>query len=143
MSGEVTGELKNTMYLIDTNIWLERLLEQEKTELAQKFLDKTPSDQLFLSDFTFHSLGVILTRIGENETFIQLTNDLFIEGNVHLKRILPEDMKEVTNAISHFGLDFDDAYQYVLAYKHNLTLVTFDKDFDKTDISNQSPAQLI
>jgi len=29
-------------------------------------------------------------------------------------------------------LDFDDAYQYALAEKHDLIIVSFDSDFDKT-----------
>jgi predicted nucleic acid-binding protein len=40
-------------------------------------------------------------------------------------------------------LDFDDAYQYAyqytLAQKYSLELVSFDKDFDKTDIVRIEP----
>jgi len=40
-------------------------------------------------------------------------------------------------------LDFDDAYQYVAAEKHNLTLVSFDADFDRTDRGRKTPAELL
>ena len=43
------------MYLVDTNIWLERLLEQARAEEVGRFLAQIPSDQLFITDFSFHS----------------------------------------------------------------------------------------
>jgi hypothetical protein len=41
------------MYLVDTNIWLERLLEQDRSEEVERFLDQVPSDQLLMTDFSF------------------------------------------------------------------------------------------
>ena len=32
------------MYLVDTNIWLERLLEQERSEEVAKFLNSIPTE---------------------------------------------------------------------------------------------------
>jgi len=49
------------MYLIDTNIFLEILLKQDKSEACKTFLDKN-TDAINISDFTFHSIGVILFR---------------------------------------------------------------------------------
>jgi len=40
-------------------------------------------------------------------------------------------------------LDFDDAYQYVIAKRDKLTLVSFDTDFDHTDLQRQTPAQIL
>ena len=40
-------------------------------------------------------------------------------------------------------LDFDDAYQYALAEKHDLIIVSFDSDFDKTKRGRKSPAEVI
>ncbi len=34
------------MYLVDTNVWLERLLEQARAEEVAQFLDRTPSEIL-------------------------------------------------------------------------------------------------
>ncbi|MGM0580579.1 MAG: hypothetical protein ACQETL_07865 [Bacteroidota bacterium] len=50
-------------YLVDTNIWLERLLDQDKSAIVAKFLDTVPLDQLFISDFALHSIGVIMSRL--------------------------------------------------------------------------------
>lgn len=42
------------MYLIDTNIWLERLLEQERAEEVGQLLEQLLSDELLITDFAFH-----------------------------------------------------------------------------------------
>jgi predicted nucleic acid-binding protein len=34
--------------------------------------------------------------------------------------------------MEQYGLDFDDAYQYTVAERGALTLVSFDADFDRT-----------
>jgi len=44
------------MFLVDTNIWLEVLLEQEKAEDAAKFFAAIDSDLLSMTDFTLYSV---------------------------------------------------------------------------------------
>jgi predicted nucleic acid-binding protein len=46
----------------------------------------------------------------------------------------------VEQVAAAFGLDFDDAYQYVVAEKFDLVLVSFDTDFDRTDKKRMIPA---
>ena len=44
------------MYLVDTNVWLERLMDQTKANEVRQFLDNIPSEHLFITDFSFHSI---------------------------------------------------------------------------------------
>lgn len=127
------------MYLVDTNIWLERLLEQDKSEDVRKFLDIVPSERLFISDFSFHSIGVILCKINKRDTLLQFTDDIFKNGDVTLLCLEPDDFPKVVNVIEKYNLDFDDAYQYITAEKNDLTLVSFDADFDRTERGKKSP----
>jgi hypothetical protein len=46
------------MSLVNTNVWLERFLEQARAEEVGEFLDRIPSEQLGLTDFGGASLGV-------------------------------------------------------------------------------------
>jgi predicted nucleic acid-binding protein len=55
-------------YLVDTNIWLERLLNQDNSEVVSEFLGLIPPSQLFVSDFAIHSIGVILSRLDKIDT---------------------------------------------------------------------------
>ena len=50
---------------------------------------------------------------------------------------------QVLEAIDKFDLDFDDGYQYVIAQQSELTVVTFDRDFDKTDRGRKTPAEIL
>lgn len=68
------------MYLVDTNIWLERLLEQDHAEQVDMFLSSVPSNQLAISHFSLHSIGVILGRYRRYQEFTAFVHDLFIEG---------------------------------------------------------------
>jgi predicted nucleic acid-binding protein len=131
------------MYLVDTNIWLERLLDQSRSEEVGQFLDHVPSNQLFITDFAFHSIGVILTRLGRAEILSQFAQDLFTDGSVVLVHLQPQETKRVIEVIGNFRLDFDDAYQYVAAERENLTIVSFDGDFDRTEHGKRTPAEVL
>ena len=127
------------MYLVDTNIWLERLLDQKRSEEVGRFLAHTPSERLFLTDFAFHSIGVVLSRLNQSETLLRFVRDVFVEGDVSLVHLNPEDMERVVGVMQQFGLDFDDAYQYVAAERYKLTIVSFDADFDRTERGSKTP----
>jgi len=93
------------MYLLDTNILLELLLDQEKAD--------------------------------------QAVQDLLVTGGMGLARLEIEDMGDIVQAAQKFRLDFDDAYQYVAAEKYNLTIVSFDRDFDRTERGRTTPADIL
>ncbi len=121
------------MYLVDTNIWLERLLDQERSTEVGQFLSQIPAEQLLISDFTLHSIGVILGQLDRQNVLPQFIDDVFVYGGAGLVTILPEALYHVVSAMEQFALDFDDAYQYVAAQQSNAVIVSFDKDFDRTD----------
>jgi len=131
------------MYLVDTNIWLERLLDQARSEDVHRFLDSTPSEVLFLSDFSFHSIGVVMIRLDRRDQFLRFVQDLFLEGGVGLVRLLAKDMRRLVQVAEQFRLDFDDAYLCVAAETHDLTLISFDSDFDRTERGRREPMDVL
>ena len=58
-------------------------------------------------------------------------------------RLEKEDLPSVGRFAETTGFTFDDAYQYVAAEKHNLTLVSFDADFDRTERGRKTPADVL
>ena len=130
-------------YLVDTNVWLERLLDQEKSAVASKFFDLITTDLLFVSDFSIHSIGVILSKLKKYDVFEKFINDLFINGQIELLSLDSADLLDVINNIEKFNLDFDDSYQLTVAQKYDLTLVTFDKDFKKKGIKKKTPDNIV
>jgi hypothetical protein len=131
------------MYLLDTNIWLERLLNQAKAQDVKQLLDGVDASELAISDFSLHSVCVILGRSHKLGLLDQFTNDLFVHARVALLALSGAEIQQVTNAMRVQRLDFDDAYQYVVSKREQLTLVSFDTDFDATDLPRQTPAQVV
>ena len=116
-------------YLIDTNIFLEILLGQSKKEKCKAFLEKNQG-KLFITDFSLHSIGVILIRSRKAAVFEHMGKRF--ESAVDL--IALDDSRsysEVVRNSREYRLDFDDAYQVAAAETYGLTLVTLDKHFKK------------
>ncbi len=130
-------------YLIDTNIWLERLLDQEKSEVVSGLLENIPLDQLFISDFSLHSIGVILAKLKRTDVLAKFINDLFFNGFIEQISLTPHDFGEIISNIKKFGLDFDDAYQLTVSQKYDMMIVTFDKDFNVEGIKKIVPEDLL
>ena len=131
------------MYLLDTNIWLERLLDQEKSEIVGNFLDKTTSDCLYITDFAFHSICIIMDRLDSLKALDKFVEDLFINGNVTIINLPPTAIKNIFKKIDDDSFDFNDAYQYVTAEQYELQIISFDSDFDNTQKGRKTPGAIL
>ena len=129
--------------LLDTNIFLEIILSQEKAEDAKNLLLKSAQHEFFLTDYSLHSIGLLLFRRKQHEAFRAFLEDVLVNGGIGLLSLLPDDMDSVISASQKFGLDFDDAYQYAVATKYDLALVSFDTDFQRTDKGYKIPSELL
>ncbi len=130
-----------TMYLADTNIFLEALLEQNRAAEVHLFFQSTDLDQICMTDLSLHSIGIILFRLKKFVLFISFLNDMVIDG-IGILSLKPAELQTLDLVVPKFNLDFDDAYQYAVAKKHNLQLISFDTDFDKTDLKRKAPAEV-
>ncbi len=83
-----------------------------------------------------------MQKLHRADEFLKFVDDVFIDGAVTLLRLDPEESKEIVRAAVDFNLDFDDAYQYVAAINHDLVLVSFDADFDRTVRKRKTPAEI-
>lgn len=129
--------------LLDTNIFLEIILSQEKAEDAKNLLLKSAQHEFFLTDYSLHSIGLLLFRRKQHEAFRAFLEDVLVNGGIGLLSLLPDDMDSVISASQKFGLDFDDAYQYAVATKYDLVLVSFDTDFQRTDKGYKIPSEML
>ena len=131
------------MYLLDTNIFLELLLDQDKADDVEKLLRSVPKEKLNISEFSLYSMGIVLFRRRLFDVFVRFVEDLIIMGGVRLLRLSAGDAKELAEVAQRFGLDFDDAYQYAVAERYGLTIVSFDGDFDRTKRGRKVPKDLL
>jgi predicted nucleic acid-binding protein len=96
------------MYLVDTNIFLEILLKQDKSALCKAFLDNN-IDSINITDFTLHSIGVILFSQNQRRTFHQFISDTL--PKVNLLSLPKDEYKRLNASNRNLNLDFDDSYQ--------------------------------
>ncbi len=129
-------------YLVDTNVWLERLLNQARSDGVEQFLRRIPTERLHITDFALHSLSVILTRLKRPEALLRFIQDLFRNGAVSVVRLGTEDTEAILQVMDKFHLDFDDAYQYLAAEIFELTLVSLDADFKRTEKGYMAPEEV-
>ncbi|MBM3314119.1 PIN domain-containing protein [candidate division WOR-3 bacterium] len=131
------------MLLVDASVWLELLLEQERAEQVRDFLRTVPLAELAITDFALHSVGIVLARNKRDDLFVRFISDLLMDTDVRYVSLDYAALMVVTETRDRLHLDFDDAYQYVAAEKHNLTLVSLDADFDRTDRGRKTPAEVL
>ena len=131
------------MYLLDTNIFLELLLEQRNADEVEKFLTNTSPEELYCSEFSLCSVGIILFRTDKHDVLSQFIDDLFINGGVQLISLSTSNLRILAKHAREFNLDFDDAYQYQVANNYDLTLVSIDKDFDRTEAGRVAPNKIV
>ena len=130
------------MYLVDTNIFLEALLDQERRPEVESFLEAIDWETISITDFSLYSIGIRLFRLKRFTLFLPFLEDLIGNGIV-IRSLNLEDLKTLDQLMQEFNLDFDDAYQYTAAEKYNLELISFDKDFDRTERKRKEPAEVL
>ncbi len=128
--------------LIDTNVVLEMLLWQQQADESIELFNRLGEHDFYITDFSLHSLGVILFQKNRREAFVQFLKDMIVNPVIEIKTLLMEDMDELTMNSRSFNLDFDDAYQYTTAIKFGLTIVSFDNDFDRTELGRKEPGEI-
>jgi len=116
------------MFLADTNIFLEILLGKDKKEECKRFLINNIGN-LSITDFSLHSIGVILFRYNKEDIFQKFVEDVM--PDIRLLSLPVELYKDIVNVRKNLNLDFDDTYQYSAAKYYGLQVVTMDKDFEK------------
>jgi predicted nucleic acid-binding protein len=72
-----------------------------------------------------------------------LDTNVFIEIILNLVSLFPEDMEKVIMVSLLFGIDFDNAYQYAVAEKYGLIIISFDSDFDRTELGRKTPKEVL
>jgi len=74
-------------------VWLELLLEQERTKEVRQFLQSVDANQLSMTEFALNSIGLITTRLRKEDVFKAFISTLVITS------------KSISVAIGHFRPD--------------------------------------
>jgi predicted nucleic acid-binding protein len=129
--------------LVDTNLFIEVLLNQANAGDARTFLENRKGHELHVSDFALHSIGLLLFRHKQHQVFRQFLQDVIDRVGIGIVSLSAPEMDAVVDVAARFNLDFDDAYQYSAARRHGLRIVSFDSDFDRTTEGRLLPSDVL
>ena len=99
--------------LIDTNIFLEWLLGQERADECRTLLEKIQSGEIaaLVTDFALHSIAIILERGGKKAELPELFTAIASFQGLSVLHATLEEHFEIALLSHETSLDFDDAYQ--------------------------------
>ena len=129
--------------LVDTNLFIEVLLNQVSAGEARTFLENRKGHELFVTDFALHSIGLLLFRQKQHQVFRQFLQDMMGGVGIGMVSLTAREMDSLVGLAAKFNLDFDDAYQYSAAIRHGLKIVSFDADFDRTTEGRLLPTDVL
>jgi len=129
--------------LVDTNLFIEVLLNQASAGAARTFLENRKGHELYVSDFALHSIGLLLFRHNQDQGFRQFLQDMIDRVGIGMVSLSAPEMDALIDVAAKFNLDLDDAYQYSAARRHGLKIVSFDADFDRTTEGRLLPTDVL
>ncbi len=128
------------MFLLDSNCWMQIIRQREHADEVRQLLENVPPDRLFISIYSVHSIGTILVGRKWIPGYADFLRRASIGLDVQVLTIPVSQLGLVEDVCLKHQLDFDDAYHYVVAELNDLSLVSFDTDFDKTPRGRLTPA---
>jgi uncharacterized protein len=135
-----------TMYLVDTNIFLEVLLLQKRKDECEMLLEEFRAGKKIgiVTDFSIHSVIVIMGNLGKFDGIrIFLASLKAYKGLRIVQTNVAIEIKAAEIA-EQCKLDMDDALQYAAALNAKVeAIVSLDKHFTGLQIPRREPHQII
>ncbi len=129
--------------LVDTNVFLEVILQQQRSDEAKAFLRTFRSNDFFVGDFTVYSVGIALFRSKRHSEYIDFLQDTLLHKLSHVASISALISERLVDSATSYNLDCDDAYQYLAAKQLGIRVVSYDSDFNRTPEGRLTPAQVL
>jgi predicted nucleic acid-binding protein len=133
---------EDRLILVDTNIFLEYLLGQKRSDECEELLARLSRGDVegVVTRFSLHSIEAVF-RSGLLVAFLG-NIDRSLGLSVYDTDTVEES--QVADVANEMGLDFDDAIQFYVARKLRVEcIVTFDKHFDGLDVRRVEPKNLL
>jgi hypothetical protein len=130
--------------LVDTNIFLEFLLDQKRSEECVRLMQMIENTEVeaCVTSFTLHGIEVLLERTRKIDGLEKFLDWIINTKNLSVYHTSPQEELGIARMTQTTGIDFDDTLQYFVAKSLGAALVSFDRDFDKTDIERIEPRDL-
>ena len=138
----------HTPLLIDANIFLEVIFKRRHHESCRQLLSRTMNGEIraLVPLFSVHGIEAYLSRRGHHDKVLAFLSVLERSQGITIFNSTIRDEQRAIEFTTPFSLDFDDALHYYAAKSgvfFNATIVSFDTDFDRTDITRLEPQDLL
>ena len=132
-------------FVIDANIFLELLLEQERANECGALLNLLEEGKIHgaVTAFSLYGTEIILESRNSRHKIIRFLDLCAQSEAIEILYTNPNEEQEIFRIAEKIGLDIDDAHQYWAAKKLNARFVSFDKDFDQTDLKRYEPDEIL
>jgi len=119
-------------------VLLELLYKRDRWEECRDFLNKVKAGAVksHVLHFTLHGVSAIL---GDPKLVSRFLSEITTWRGLTVVDLPIEEEVVASDLASSLGLDFDDGLQYYYAKKAGLRIVSFDRDFDRTDVERVEP----
>lgn len=131
------------MILIDTNIFLETALAQNRALECRALLNAVAEGKIeaTVTHFSLHAIAAILGKGPKIREFLQAVEN---SRGLRVHETTVQDEISVAVLSEKMRKDFDDTLQYFAAVKTGAeSIVSFDKDFDFLSIPRTEPNQIL
>lgn len=131
------------MMLIDTNIFLELFLGQERAGECEQLLNRLSSGELeaVVTRFSIHAAEALLN---DPRLILVLLRNIHNSIGLEVYETSLDDEIAVSMLMGKLGLDFDDALQYYVAEKTGAeAIISYDKHFDSLHLPRKEPGGMV
>lgn len=126
--------------MIDANVFLEVLYKRERWEEAKEFLVgvKEGAVRAFVPHFILHGVSALL---GKPELVAKFLAEVSTWRGLSIVETTVQEEIAACQLAAEAGLDFDDGLVYYVARQLRVPVVSYDRDFDRTDVGRVEPAE--
>jgi uncharacterized protein len=128
---------------VDTNIFVELLLGQERAQECKSLLDEIEQGRIdaVLSHFSLHAIEATIRSPRKLSEFLK---NIEISRGLEIFDTSLSDEQSIAVLSSEIGLDFDDSVQFYIARRTGSSaIVSFDRHFDGQGIPRREPIQIL
>jgi uncharacterized protein len=138
-------KISEAQYLVDTNIFVEFLLDQERADESLQIMERIERGELeaYVTSFALHSIAVILDRRNDMDLLEKFFERVIQAKGLRVYQTEPIEEKSIAALNRTVKLDFDDTLHYHVASTLGATLMSFDRGFDTTDLKRVEPSALL
>ena len=110
-------------FLVDTNIFLEVLLAQERKDECRRFLNWLASrEDGIITSFTLHAIEALSGRNVKGRKALAAFLNLVAKSSWEIYPTTLEEEQRIVGVANEQRLDFDDALHYFVSKKQGVTL---------------------